>query len=142
MRSVDLEKPFTLNRDFWIAYSLLILPILWLVRPWSWELPLYSQIAGYAFLPFAAAIMCYCPVALVVSIARGSSKERRIGAAFLAGIAGSALFLGVIWWLRGFDDMPSLLGAGAAIIANLIFAGVVSKPPNHFPHPTPPSRRG
>lgn len=139
MKSIDLERPFTLTRSFWVAYSMLVVPVLWLSRPWSWELPLYSQIAGYIFLPFAAAIVCFCPIALVMSVVRGSSKERRIGAAFLAGIVGAALFLGVIWWLRGFGVVPSRYGASAVVIANLVFAIVCSREPNQASEPTRPA---
>ena len=49
MKAVDLQKPFRLSLDFWAAYALLGIPVLWFAKPWSWELPAFSQIAGLAY---------------------------------------------------------------------------------------------
>ena len=102
MKTVDLEKPFTWSRDFLAAYLLLGLPVLWLARPWAWELPFFSRIDGFVFLPFAAAIVCYCPFLFLRAVVRGSSQEKKIAWAFLAAVAGAALFLTAVWFSNGF----------------------------------------
>jgi hypothetical protein len=136
MKPVDLEKPFTLTRDFWAAYLLLGIPVLWFARPWAWELPIYSQIAGLVFLPFAAALTCYCPFLLLHAIIRGSSRGKAIGWALLAALVGAALFLTGVWLIYGFANIPSRFGFAAVIIANLIFAFLHTKMPNKAPEPT------
>ena len=142
MKIVDLEKPFTLSRDFWAAYVLLGMPILWFAKPWVWKLPVFSQIAGFVFLPFLAAVLCYCPFLFLSAIIRGSSKEKKIAAAFVSAIAGASLFLTTVWFLRGFGSVPSRFGFVAVIIANLIFAFLHTRRPNQMSEPTAPSCRG
>jgi hypothetical protein len=137
MKTVDLEKPFTLSHDFWAAYLLLGVPVLWFARPWVWELPVFSRIAGFVFLPFAAAIICYCPFLFLRAVVRGSSNDKKIGWAFLAAVAGASLFLTAVWFFYGFASVPSRFGFAAVIIANLIFAFLHTKKPNKAPEPTP-----
>ena len=133
MKIVDLEKPFTLSRDFWAAYVLLGAPVLWFAKPWAWELPIFSQIAGFVFLPFAAAMLCFCPFLFLSAILRGSSKEKKIAAAFVSAIAGASLFLTAVWFIYGFGSVPSRFGGVAVIIANLIFAFLQARRSNQPP---------
>ncbi len=130
MKTTDLEKPFRLSRDFWAAYALLGIPVLWFARPWNWELPIYSKAAGFVFLPFAAAIVCYCPFLFIAAITRGSSKERKIGLAFLAAFMSAALFLTAIWIAYDFGGVPSRFGFIAVIVANVVFAFLQARQPN------------
>ena len=130
MMSVNLTKPFRPSRDFWAAYVLLGVPVLWFARPWSWELPVFSKVAGLVFLPFAAAMVCYFPFLFIAAITRGSSKEKKIGLAFLAAVISGALFLTVVWLVYDFGSVPSRFGFAAVIIANLVFAALQIRRPN------------
>ena len=122
MKTVSLDKPFRLSLDFWGTYILLAFPTLWFASPWDWDLPLISIVAGIAFLPFAAAIVCYCPILVIIAVARGGSEERRFGRAFGVAVVGVTLFLSVAWALYGFQPLPSIFGAVAAFGA-ILFLG-------------------
>src|SRR5947209_15431721 len=98
----DPNKPFRFTRGFWLAYIFLGAPVLWFAKPWSWELPVFSRIAGLVFLPFAAAIVCYCPFLFVYSLVRGASKERKIGWTLLAALTSASIFLTFVWFTYDF----------------------------------------
>jgi len=95
-----------------------------------WALPVISRVAGVIFLPFAAAVVCYCPFLFLRAITRGSSKEKKIGVAFVAATIGAVLFLTLVWKLYGFGAVPSLFALPAVLIANTIFAYVHTQTPN------------
>jgi hypothetical protein len=122
MKTVELEKPFRLTRDFWIAFGVLAIPALCLTKPWTWALPGISRAAGLIFLPFAAAIVCYCPFLFGRAITQGSSQGKKIGLAFLAASVGAALFLTLVWKLYGFEAVPSRFAIPTVLIANAVFA--------------------
>ena len=122
MKTVALDRPFKLSLDFWAAYVLFSLPTLWFTKPWAWELPVVSRIAGVTFLPFAAAVVCYCPILFVLAIARGGAKEKKIGRTFFAAIVGVTLFLTTAWIFYGFQPLPSVFGAISAFFAALLLA--------------------
>jgi len=124
---MDLEKQFRLTREFWFAYAILAAPVIVVAKPWTWQLPAISQIAAYAFLPFAAVIVTYSSVAFIAAVIHGTSKERKIGVAFLASVGSSAFFLVAVWWLDDFGSLPSVFGVAAVIIANVVFAFVRAK---------------
>ena len=117
MKTAALDKPFRFSSAFWGAYILLAIPTLWFAKPWRWDLPVISIVAGVAFLPFAAAIVCYCPVVFVVAVARGGPEERRLARAFGVAVLGVTLFLSASWALYGFQPLPSIVGAAAAFFA-------------------------
>ncbi len=122
MKTTALDKPFRPTVDFWAAFMLLAIPTLWLSKPWAWDLPMISKIAGIIFLPFAAVIICYCPVLFALAVFCGGEKERKIARAFIAAIAGTTAFLCVVWATYGFGRLPSLIGIPAAFIASAIYS--------------------
>ena len=117
-----LDQPFKLSLDFWAAYLLLGIPTLWITKPWAWNLPVISKAAGIVFFPFAAAIVCYCPVLLALAVIRGDSKEKKIAGEFAAAVAGATVFLAIVWARYGFDRVPSFLAIPAVLLANGILA--------------------
>jgi hypothetical protein len=119
MKTVALDKPFRLSLDFWIAYVLLSWPTLWFTKPWAWDLPVISKIAGLVFLPFAVAIVCYCPVLFMLAIASGGSNERKVARRFFEAVVGVTLFLSTAWIVYGFQPLPSATGAICAFVAVL-----------------------
>jgi hypothetical protein len=127
MKASALDKPFRPAVDFWIAFMLLAIPTLWLSKPWGWELPLISKIAGIVFLPFAAVIVCYCPVLFALAVFRGGEKERKAASAFAGAIIGAAVFLSVVWFNYGFGRLPSLVAVPAVLIASAIYARSTSR---------------
>jgi hypothetical protein len=138
MSASSLDKPLRFTPDFWVAFAVLAIPTLWLSQPWLWNLPMISKLAGVVFLPFAAVIVCYCPVMFAMAVLRGGREERRSASAGLGAVAGAAVFLGVVWIVYGFDRLPSFLAIPAVLIANLIYAGVGPKrSPNKTPLPPP-----
>jgi len=122
MRIPSLDKPFRFTLDCWIAFVLLAVPTLWLSQPWHWELPIVSKIAGTVYLPFAAVIVCYCPILFVVAVLRGGADERKSAGLWLGAVAGAAVYLGIVWMEFGFDRLPSLFVIPAVLIANAIYA--------------------
>jgi hypothetical protein len=117
MKPVALDKPFKLSLDFWVAYVLFSLPTLWFTKPWAWDLPIISKVAGVLFFPFATAIVCYCPILFTLAIVRGGSRERKIGVTFLSAVAGVTLFLGIAWIYYGFQPLPHIFAAVSASYA-------------------------
>jgi hypothetical protein len=136
MKAASLDKPFKLTPDFLAAFVVLAVPTLWLSQPWSWDLPIVSKIAGIAFLPFAAAIVCYCPVLFAMALFRGGKEERKSASAFVGAIAGTAVFLGAVWIIYGFDRLPSFVATPAVLIASWIYS---RSKPNRPNLPTPVS---
>ena len=102
MKTLDLDKPFKPGIDFWIVCALIAVPVLWFTKPWTWDLPSYSKIAGFVFLPFAATIVTYCPFLFAVAVIRGDSTQKKILRAFLAAIGGVTLWLGIKWYVYDF----------------------------------------
>ena len=93
MKAPSLDKPLKLTPDFLAAFAVLAVPTLWLAQPWSWNLPLISKVAGVDFLPFAAVIVCYCPVLLALAVIHGGKEEERAQARVVGAVAGAAVFL-------------------------------------------------
>jgi hypothetical protein len=136
MNTPALDQPFRPTTGFWVAYLALSIPVLWFTTPWKWELPLYARIAGIAFLPFAGTVLLYCPYLFAMAVVRGDSKQRQVARAFFSATFGAATLLSVIWWIRGFPQMPWLLVALTVALANALFAALERKKPNQPPQTT------
>ena len=109
---------------------MLAVPTLWLAQPWSWNLPLISKVAGVVFLPFAAVIVCYCPVLLALAVIHGGKEERKSASALVGAVAGAAVFLSAVWIIYGFDKLPSLVAVPAVLIASWIYSRSKPSHPN------------
>lgn len=138
MKTPSLDKPFRFTVDFWIAFAVLAVPTLWLAQPWNWDLPIVSKLTGVLFLPFAAVIVCYCPVLFAVAIFQGGKEERESVSAWAGALVGAAVFLGIVWIVYGFDRIPSFFAIPAVLIANAIYARSAEKrSPNQTPEAMP-----
>jgi hypothetical protein len=135
MSTPTLDQPFRPTTGFWVAYLALSIPVLWFAAPWKWELPIYAQVAGAVFLPFAATVVLYCPYLFAVAVLRGDSKQRQIARAFFSATLGAAALLFVIWWIRGFPQMPWLLVALTVTLANVLFGTLQRKKPDQRSQP-------
>ena len=118
----SLDKPFRFTAGFWVAFAVLAIPTLRLAQPWHWELPVISKIAGTVFIPFAAVVVCYCPVMFVMAVIQGGKEGKEIASAFIGAIAGAAVFLCAVWIVYGFDRLPSWLAIPAVLIASAIYS--------------------
>lgn len=135
MKAPSLDKPFRFTLDFWIAFTVLAVPTLWLSRPWSWDLPIVSKVSGLVFLPIAAVIVCYCPVLFAMALLRGGREERKVASAWVGAVAGAVVFLGLVWSIYGFDGLPSFIAIPAVLIANFIYTVAAPKPGPHKARP-------
>jgi hypothetical protein len=125
MNPVDVDKPFKLTSEFGIALAVLTIPTLWIFKPWTWDLPLYSRAAGTVFLPFAATIVIYCPILFFASVSREAFKKGSAFRAFFAAILGAAIYLSLFWYFRDLRSIP--WGFGCWTLLNGIYALVRRK---------------
>ncbi len=73
-----LGKPPKFGRLFWVTAAVTTPVVLLTSRPWSWNLPLMSKIAGCVGLPLIAAISAYVFVEFIVSAFGGKIGRRDI----------------------------------------------------------------
>ena len=136
MKTIDIDKPYKPGADFGIAYVFLAIPVLWFVRPWLWDLPVYSKIAGVVFLPFAATVVSYCPFLFAVAVIRGDAMQKKIFRAFVSAIGGVTLWLGIKWYIYDFGNLPDYFAVGAVLIANSIFFRLRPRRADQMTQPT------
>ncbi|MBC2593090.1 hypothetical protein H5P28_02335 [Ruficoccus amylovorans] len=115
-----LEKPFRLTKEFFIAWLVLALPTLWLVRPWDWELPLYSRLAGMVFLPFAVTIVFYCPALFILWALGDGPQGRRVLLTFLIVMVAAGVTTAVLAVNGTFDSFSQSWNLLVAEIVLLI----------------------
>jgi hypothetical protein len=115
-----LEKPFRLTKEFFIAYLVLVLPTLWLLRPWDWELPIVSRLAGIIFLPFAVTIVFYCPALFIVWAFGDGPLGRRVLLTFLITLTAAGVAIYILWANGHFQSFDSGLDLIVAEIVLLI----------------------
>jgi hypothetical protein len=125
MKTVDVDKPFKLTFEFAIALAVLTIPTLWISKPWTWDLPLYSRAAGTVFLPFAATIVIYCPILFFASVSRDAFRNGSAFRAFFATILGATIYLSLFWYFRDLRSIP--WGFGCWTLLNGIYAMVRRK---------------
>jgi hypothetical protein len=65
MHSEELNKRFVIGPLYWTVLAAITPAVLILSRPWNWELPVYSRIAGIVALPLLFSIPAYLIVYLV-----------------------------------------------------------------------------
>ncbi len=117
-----IDQPFRLSRDVLVAWALLAFPSLILTQPWQWSLPLYSQIAGILFIPFAAMIVLYCPILLLIAVFRSGSRGRVVFGAFILTMVETAAALGILFVSGHFEPVNAAsvfaISAGAIFVFN------------------------
>jgi hypothetical protein len=139
MNTVDIDKPIRLTRAFWVTYAFFGLPVLWYVKPWLWQQPIYSIVAAFVFFPFAAAIVAYCSFLFILAVALGGESQRRPARAFATAIICAALFLAIGWISGGYKGLSVAASFGAAFFATVIFRHLNPGTPNQLPDPTSPT---
>ena len=119
MNAADLEKPLRPTRGFWITYGVLALPVLWFVQQRLAGFPVYAQIAGILFFPFAAAVVGFCSFQVIAAAFTGTKENRRHGRLLLVAIL---LVVGVRLAARWFVDQT---GHSGLVWSVLVMAGLV-----------------
>jgi hypothetical protein len=142
MKYPSIDDPLRLGKSFWLTYALLVGPSLWLLRPWTWELPLYAEVIGFVFPPFLAAIALYTFVLFILSLTANFEGQKRSFACFIASIVGPSIFLAVAWIFSGYQNLPSICAFVASFIGYSLLYLTRRKEPNQSLQPTGPSARG
>ena len=136
MRTVDLDGPIRLDRPFWIIYASVGLPILLVVRPWAWDQPFISKLAGILFFPFATAIVVYCVVLVVSAALFGGAIQRKKFWSFLIVMAIVGVGMASEWALSGFKDSRWATPALASFAAISLYGALNRKSSDQPSGPT------
>ena len=104
VKAVDIDSPIRLGKTFWTFYTFVGLPILFVLRPWSWDDALISRIAAALLLPFAAALIVYCLALLIAAISFGGIIQRRKGRSLFITLGIVAIVGCFEWALFGFKN--------------------------------------
>ncbi|MBE7540111.1 MAG: hypothetical protein HS122_17085 [Opitutaceae bacterium] len=142
MKIPVIDEPVRLGRAFWVTYGVMLIPSLWLLKPWSWKLPLFSKVAGAVLPPFLAAIAICSFVLLTFSVTAHFHGRKREFAGIVAAILGSTIFLVVAWMFSGYKNLPAICAFVASCIGYSLFYSVHRKEPGNPTGPTLPARRG
>lgn len=110
MKIPDIDQPVRLTWHYAAAYVLLAGPTLWLVRPWTWELPLISQVTGSVVLPAVVLVLVYFPPVFVASLIKSWTRQQKALERFILAFV---VFLGAV-------SLTIVLGAG--FISSLVTA--------------------
>ncbi|MFY9923676.1 MAG: hypothetical protein WAK51_04270 [Opitutaceae bacterium] len=139
MKTVDIDKPFRPTLGFWITYAILAIPAFWISRPWFWDLPIYSRVAGVILCPFLAAVFVYCSFEMIGAVVVGGPNQRKAFWAFLVSVACAALVLGIECIRGGFDHVPPMAPAFVVFLAVLVYHRLNKKVQNQHPDSASPS---
>ena len=99
MNQDGLNQDLRLGRMFWVVACLVTPVMLFIFKPWLWELPLFSRAAGIVGIPLIASIAVYVIVLFVYELLFGRKTSRADVGAFACvmvyAIVGAAL---ITYW--------------------------------------------
>lgn len=133
MHSEELNKRFVLGPLYWAVLAAITPVVLVLSRPWNWELPAYSRIAGIVGLPLLFSIPAYLVVYLVHAVffaRRVKGNEIRGLIAAVGLLAAGAIVSFLIPSLMEYRDVVlDALGVMAYVTYEIVSGTGVKGPP-------------
>jgi hypothetical protein len=109
MSEESLNQKLRLGLHYWIVFGVTAPIVLFLFKPWQWELPEIAKIAGILGLPFIFSIITYVVVLFLyeILIARsvGKSGFQALAVVVVFATCGAA----AITYVKGFAPYRSLL---------------------------------
>jgi hypothetical protein len=142
MKHTSIDDPIRLGKSFWLTYCLMLGPSLWLLHPWTWELPLYAEIIGAVFPPFLSSIALYTLVLFTLSLTSNFKDQKRSLAGFVASIVGPSIFFVAAWIYSGYQNLPAICAFVSSFIGYSIFYLTYRRRLNQPPEPTAASDPG
>lgn len=120
-----LDENFRFTKVFGILYVISLAFFAILAKPWTFSLPIVSQIAATIFIPFAISIALYVPAKLLKIGATANPEEKSFFSRALITLVVVALLLLILFYKSGFEEINRLY---VFIIVGAAFAFLKIKP--------------
>ncbi len=110
-----VDEKLSLSWRYAAGYFLIAAPVLWVARPWEWDLPRYVQAIGCIVLPAVALVLLYFPVMFVASVIKDFSGQKKMLGRLALALGIFAVTLCLTWFVLGSGVLSSLATAVAAL---------------------------
>lgn len=90
-------------------------------KPWTWDLPWYSRVAGILVVPFILTFFVYAPVLFLRQVIRSGSRGCFVLRTFLSIVAVAGLLLGGMLLSGDYNPDKARLVAGVFTAGAIVY---------------------
>lgn len=136
-----IDEKLSLSWRYAVGYILIAAPVLWVARPWEWDLPRYVQAIGCIVLPAVALVLLYFPALFAAAVIKDFSGQKKMLSRLALALSIFAVTLCLTVFVLGAGLLSSLVTAVAAMGVNYLVIPP-RKEANQSSQPMPLKRHG